>query len=60
VEGRALAGGIYQFALSSAALQVCVVSLSRAGVQSELGLARDPRLLGVALRRIMLWRGAYG
>jgi len=31
--------------------------MSRAGRQDELGLARDPRLLGVALRQIMLWQG---
>jgi hypothetical protein len=56
LEGKALAGGVYQFELSSGVSQVRVVS--RAGVQTELGLARDPRPLGVALRRIMLWRGA--
>ena len=32
--------------------------VSRAGAQAELGLTRDPRLLGVALRQIRLWRGA--
>jgi hypothetical protein len=36
----------------------CVRIVSRAGVPQELGLARDRRALGVALRRIVLKRGA--
>jgi hypothetical protein len=32
--------------------------VSRAGSPSELGLARDPRLLGVAIRSIQVWNGA--
>ena len=32
--------------------------VSRAGAPQELGVARDPRVLGVALRRIMLRQGA--
>ena len=32
--------------------------VSRAGSPAELGLGRDPRLLGVAVRQIRLWRGA--
>jgi len=32
--------------------------VSRAGVPQEMGLARDPRSLGVALRQIMVIRGA--
>ena len=32
--------------------------VSRAGAPAELGLARDPRVLGVALRRITLRRGS--
>jgi collagen type I alpha len=31
---------------------------SRAGAPAELGLARDPRVLGVAMRQIRLWHGA--
>jgi hypothetical protein len=56
VDGRSLANGVHQFRLPSSAGQVRIVS--RAGVQTELGLTRDPRPLGVALRRIVLWRGA--
>jgi hypothetical protein len=32
---------------------------SRSGAPQEMGLARDPRLLGVALRQIMLARGRW-
>jgi Hint domain len=32
--------------------------ISRAGSPAELGLARDPRALGVAIRQIQLWQGA--
>ena len=32
--------------------------VSRIGVPQELGVARDPRKLGVALRRISTWKGA--
>jgi Hint domain len=32
--------------------------VSRSGVPQEMGLARDPRCLGVALRQIMVTRGA--
>jgi hypothetical protein len=31
--------------------------ISRVVVPSQLGSARDPRTLGVALRQIMLWQG---
>jgi hypothetical protein len=31
--------------------------MSRAGSPAELGLARDPRVLGVAVRQIRLWQG---
>ena len=31
---------------------------SRSGVPAEIGLGRDPRALGVALRQARLWRGA--
>jgi len=36
----------------------CVRVVSRAGAPAELGLARDPRVLGVAMRRIALRQGA--
>ncbi len=32
---------------------------SRKGVPAELGLARDPRLLGVAFKRVQLSRGRH-
>jgi Hint domain len=32
--------------------------VSRVGVPEELGVARDPRCLGVAIRRITAWRGS--
>ena len=47
--------GIYRFRLPRGATQVRVVS--RAGVPCEVGLARDPRLLGIAVTRIMCWQG---
>jgi len=31
--------------------------VSRAGSPAELGLARDPRVLGVAVRQVRLWQG---
>jgi hypothetical protein len=33
--------------------------VSRDGIPAELGLSRDPRALGVALRRMELYRGPY-
>lgn len=56
VDGRHRYGGVYLFLLPQGPEDVRVVS--RSGVPSELGLARDPRCLGVALRRIMVWQGA--
>ncbi len=32
--------------------------VSRAGSPAELGLARDPRVLGVAVRQVRLWQGS--
>lgn len=46
---------VYRFRLPPPVTDVRVVS--RAGAQDELGLARDPRVLGVGVRRIVLWRG---
>ena len=56
VEGRRRADHVYVFRLPPAPGEVRIVS--RAGVPAELGLARDPRRLGVAVRRVMLWQGA--
>jgi hypothetical protein len=55
VDGKAQAGGIYVFRLPRRPSSVRV--LSRAGSPGELGIARDPRLLGVALRQAVVWRG---
>jgi hypothetical protein len=60
VDGRRLAaasrcGGLYIFRLAARPVTVRIVS--RAAVPAELGLARDPRPLGVALRQIMLSQG---
>jgi hypothetical protein len=41
-----------------AAAPVAVRIISRTGVPQEMGLARDPRSLGVGLRQIMVTRGA--
>jgi hypothetical protein len=32
--------------------------VSRAGSPAELGLSRDPRVLGVAVRQVRVWQGA--
>lgn len=49
-------GGYYTFGLPNRPAEVRLVS--RAASPAELGLARDPRLLGVAVRQIRLWQGA--
>jgi hypothetical protein len=56
IDGRRDDAGTYRFRLPQAATNVRVIS--RAGVPCEVGLARDPRLLGVAVKRIMCWQGA--
>ncbi len=61
VDGRRLDGsqqpdGWHSFALPSRATDVRVAS--RAGSPAELGLARDQRMLGVAVRQVRLWQGA--
>jgi len=56
IDFRARCGSTYSFRLPGCAKTVRIIS--RAGVPTELGTSRDPRSLGVALRRIMLWRGA--
>jgi hypothetical protein len=47
---------VYVFRLPSSPGSVVIAS--RVGVPSELGIARDPRSLGVALRRVAIRQGA--
>jgi hypothetical protein len=47
----------YVFRLPANPASVSIVS--RASVPQELGIARDPRSLGVALRCIVLWHGRH-
>ena len=47
--------GIYLFRLDRS--PAVVIIRSRAGAPAELGRSRDPRLLGVPLRRVILQRG---
>jgi hypothetical protein len=56
VEATHSDGGIHVFSLRDRPDTVRIVS--RSVVPQELGLARDGRCLGVALRRIMLRQGA--
>jgi Hint domain/Right handed beta helix region len=55
VDGKARSGGVYAFRLPRRPSSVHIIS--RAGSPDELGIARDPRLLGVALRQAVVWRG---
>jgi hypothetical protein len=54
-DGINLANGGFGFRLDATPAEVRI--RSRAGAQDQLGLARDPRLLGVALSKIVIWRG---
>lgn len=56
VDGTRWPNGRYRFELSRRSRELRLVS--RAGSPAELGSARDPRLLGVAVRQIRLWHGA--
>lgn len=56
VDGKTQAGGLYMFHLLERPGNVRIIS--RAGAPDALGIARDPRLLGVGVRQIRLWRGA--
>lgn len=56
VDAASRHGEAWIFRLPAERSSVRVVS--RAGVPAELGLARDPRVLGVALRRIPLRQGS--
>ncbi len=56
VDGRQWPNGIHLFDLPKASVKVQVVS--RVGTPSALGLVRDPRALGIALRQILLCQGS--
>jgi len=61
VDGRRIDGRMQRPDLFIVPLQIppgCVRVMSRAGIPQELGTARDPRLLGIALRRIVARKGA--
>jgi hypothetical protein len=55
VDARGRPGAARVFQLPGRPVSVRIVS--RAGAPAELGLARDPRVLGVAVRRIVLRQG---
>jgi antigen 43 len=55
VEASSRSGVLHIFRLTARPVTVRIVS--RTGVPQELGLARDPRCLGVALRQIMVSQG---
>jgi hypothetical protein len=57
VDVQECANGAYVFGLSIANRSTSVRIVSRAAAPGELGLARDPRLLGVALRRLVVRKG---
>lgn len=57
VYGRRGSEGTYVFDLPHRPSGVRLVS--RAASPSELGLGRDPRTLGVAVRQVRLWRGRH-
>ena len=56
VDPAVRSGSLYLFRLASLPTDVHLVS--RAGSPAELGFARDPRMLGVALRTVRLRHGA--
>ena len=56
VDGWSMRAGVYSFKLHQPRNGVRIVS--RANAPDELGFAQDPRRLGVALRQILIWRGA--
>ena len=55
VDALTRCGGHYTFQLPHSPREVRLVSC--AGSPAELGFARDPRVLGVAVRQVRLWRG---
>jgi hypothetical protein len=57
VDGSRRPNGYWVFDLPRCPSELRV--LSRSGSPAELGLARDPRVLGVAVRQIRLWQGRW-
>jgi hypothetical protein len=57
VGSRSVGDGVYTFSLPTRPTHVRIAS--RSGAPDELGLARDPRELGVALRKVTLWHGDH-
>ena len=55
VDAKARHGAMHVFRLPTRPAAVRIVS--RAAIPQELGTARDPRMLGIALRQIMLTQG---
>jgi antigen 43 len=55
IDGSRGPNGSWLFDLPRRPLELRVAS--RAGSPAELGLARDPRVLGVAVRQVRLWQG---
>jgi len=55
VDGNRRPNGDYVFDLPRCPSELRV--LSRSGSPAELGLVRDPRVLGVAVRQIRMWQG---
>jgi len=56
VHGSAMLDGWISFTVPDGAERIAIAS--RSAAQDKLGLCRDPRTLGVALTRIVLWRYA--
>jgi hypothetical protein len=52
LDARLVSDGVYVYSLRGTAKEVRLIS--RAAAPQELGLARDPRILGVAVRRIIV------
>ncbi len=55
VASRHRANGRYVFDLPRSPKSIRIIS--RSSAQDELGLARDPRMLGVAIKRLVVWQG---
>jgi Hint domain len=56
IDGRDCGQGLFLFRLLNSPHRLRIIS--RAAAPDVLGVARDPRVLGVALRRIALWQAA--
>jgi hypothetical protein len=55
VDAHVRCGFAYAFRLPSSPKSVVIAS--REAAPAELGIARDPRSLGVALRQVVVWQG---